>query len=194
MPHLLRTGAICELTHLIVEWHLNAVAPEERLAALGQRLSLESMARTACPNHAMSITHAGYHGNNEGASVPGLTAEVSRHAGSADGEWGRAHGEKQRPGREQAYHREGSKQHGNHRRHGGTMPRERGNAHHLQPTGTPGSAPTSYSMRLASQYALQFLAALLVLVAGACALYYLSRCLLRGVTYGLASVADWLVA
>ena len=39
------------------------------------------------------------------------------------------------------------------------------------------------------------LVALLACAAAACCLlYYLSRCLLKGFTSGLASVADWLVA
>ena len=101
LPHLLRTGALCNISHLIIEWHLNALPPEERLAALGQKLSLQRTVSSACgAGRAPHIAHAGWIGNNEGALVPGLSKEASLHSGGAGGHfradfksrWDRAHG------------------------------------------------------------------------------------------------------
>lgn len=80
LPYLIRRGTLCYVTHIIVEWHLNAIAPSERLGALGQRLALEATIRNSCAgSFSPLIVHAGYHDNNEGTRVPGLVDEVGRH-------------------------------------------------------------------------------------------------------------------
>lgn len=48
LPWLLLHGSICRLRHLHVEWHLNRLSPEERLAALGLRLSLHTLLEHGC--------------------------------------------------------------------------------------------------------------------------------------------------
>ena len=81
LPHLIRQGTLCHVTHLIVEWHLNAISPTERLAALGQRLALETTIRSSCGGGHLAplVVNVGYEGNNEGTTVPGLQDVVSRH-------------------------------------------------------------------------------------------------------------------
>jgi len=48
LPFLLAEGALCKLTHLLIEWHLNAISPEQRLDALALKMALPSMLYYAC--------------------------------------------------------------------------------------------------------------------------------------------------
>jgi len=76
LPWLIRQGALCSTAalHLLVEWHLNSLRPEERLAGLGLRLSLEHILNASCgPDFAPRVVaHEEYFGNNHGEDVPGL--------------------------------------------------------------------------------------------------------------------------
>ena len=48
LPRLLENGALCDVTHLIVEWHLRALPPEQRPSGFGLRLSLNSTLSRVC--------------------------------------------------------------------------------------------------------------------------------------------------
>ena len=76
LPWLLRQGAFCSKArqHLIIEWHLNALLPDERLAGLGLRLSAEHTLRESCGSKLAprTVEHEEYIGNNRGEPIPGL--------------------------------------------------------------------------------------------------------------------------
>ena len=57
LPHLLMTGALCRVTHLYMEWHLNIVSPERRLAALALRTALEHMLKSGCAQPPVWVEH-----------------------------------------------------------------------------------------------------------------------------------------
>lgn len=78
IPSLIRLGTFCELSHLIVEWHLNAMPPKQRLTCLGLRLSFDWMVRMSCGRN-ISIAHSEYFANNEFEHIPGLWREALRH-------------------------------------------------------------------------------------------------------------------
>lgn len=78
LPHLLARGVLCLPTHLIIEWHLNYLPPERRLAALALRLSLNSTLRNGCARPPTVVHEEDWH-NNRWKPVPGLTALVAAH-------------------------------------------------------------------------------------------------------------------
>lgn len=78
LPHLLTHGALCLPTHLIVEWHLNYMHPEKRLAALSLRLSLNATLRSGCARPPILVHEEDWH-NNRWRPVPGLTTLVAAH-------------------------------------------------------------------------------------------------------------------
>ena len=78
LPHLLTHGALCLPTHLIVEWHLNYMQPEKRLAALSLRLSLNATLRSGCARPPILVHEEDWH-NNRWRPVPGLTTLVAAH-------------------------------------------------------------------------------------------------------------------
>lgn len=77
LSRLLATSALCAVSHLHIEWHLNAVPPKERLAGLGLRLSLESMLNRGCevPPRALANEESV---NNNLEPVPGLRKELQK--------------------------------------------------------------------------------------------------------------------
>ena len=82
IPTLIRRGTFCGLSHIIVEWHLNAMPPRHRLSCLGLRLSFDWLVRNSCEQD-IFIAHSEYFVNNEFEHVPGLWREVQRHNRSA---------------------------------------------------------------------------------------------------------------
>ena len=72
LPWLLLHGAICRLRYLHLEWHLNKLAPEERLAGLALRLTLHTLLEHGCDIPPASIFHDAATQNNIASSVPGL--------------------------------------------------------------------------------------------------------------------------
>ena len=85
LPHLLAAGVLCRVHLFVVEWHLNALAPEKRLAGLGLRLSLSSLLRTGCGarvrNEPITI-HEGAPINNWEQQVPDLWDIALYHNGT----------------------------------------------------------------------------------------------------------------
>ena len=77
LPRLLLTRALCTVSHLHVEWHLNSTPPSERLAALGLRHTLGHVLSRGCrmPPHAVAHEE-GASTNNE--PIPGLREEVEK--------------------------------------------------------------------------------------------------------------------
>ena len=71
---LLRRGTLCQVDFLNIEWHLNALLPDERLAGLGLRLSAEHTLRESCGSKLAprTVEHEEYIGNNRGEPIPGL--------------------------------------------------------------------------------------------------------------------------
>lgn len=80
LPHLLTTGALCALTHLRVEFHLNSLPPRERLDGVALRLGLRHLLRRGCPPAAGIVVEAEeWRPINFGEPVPGLAEEAARH-------------------------------------------------------------------------------------------------------------------
>lgn len=76
--------------HLLVEWHLNALPPRKRLAALGLRHSLEHILAHGCRSPPLAVAHDEYGPNNFGSSVPGLWERTRLHnVSSASLAWDR---------------------------------------------------------------------------------------------------------
>ena len=80
LPHLLVTGALCLVDFLVIDWHLNALPEDRRMAGLGLRHSLGATVRAACPGRpALLIEHEEFRPINFGKPVPGLLDETVRH-------------------------------------------------------------------------------------------------------------------
>ena len=85
LPHLITSGALCRVHIFIIEWHLNALPPEKRLAALGLRMSVSTLLRTGCAATADSapiMVHEGAPTNNWEQRVPGLWEVAQFHNGT----------------------------------------------------------------------------------------------------------------
>ena len=80
LPRLLITGALCRVRHLLVEWHLNALSPHERLSGLGMRLGFDRMLRAGCagPESSWHVEHDEFSKNNLGETVDGLSKVCNR--------------------------------------------------------------------------------------------------------------------
>lgn len=89
LPRLVTSGALCRLTHLLIEWHLNALPPPQRLGAVAMRHSLDATLRSGCAAPPF-VQHHEYEPNNFFLAVPGLDAEARRHTLSfvQAGGWG----------------------------------------------------------------------------------------------------------
>ena len=83
LPHLLARGTLCHVDFLLIEWHLNALPEERRLAGLGLRLSLAETLRRGCPQRdgrpPPKVQHADDPANNLYVNVPGLREELQKH-------------------------------------------------------------------------------------------------------------------
>ena len=86
LSHLLMRGALCLLDYIIVEWHLNSLTPERRLAGLGLQLSLGDMLARGCPvgSRPREVTINAEVENNAGMPVPGLAEEMPFPLEAAD--------------------------------------------------------------------------------------------------------------
>ena len=87
LPHLLLSGALCVPTHLLVEWHLNALPPPRRLAGLALRHGLDELLKRGCATTSDGggprvIAHDDYLWNNLYAEVPGLAEIQRQHNGT----------------------------------------------------------------------------------------------------------------
>mgnify|MGYP006089867919 CR=1 FL=1 len=82
LPALLARGVLCELSHVYVEWHLNALNASRRLSGVGLQLSLADSLR-GCgrvdggPEYAFERSY--FDNNNRYVPVPGLDDEAERH-------------------------------------------------------------------------------------------------------------------
>ena len=86
LPHLLMSGALCRADFLLIEWHLNAIPPEQRLSGLSLRHSIDTLLASGCSTRRSPprIFHLEYDPVNRGMYVPGLLAEAIRHTWSSD--------------------------------------------------------------------------------------------------------------
>ena len=85
LPTLLARGALCRIDFLLVEWHLNALPPQQRLSGLGLIHAFDDLLRSGCTTMRQSPTVVQHHTmpeNNEGVEVPGLKDALRRHAPS----------------------------------------------------------------------------------------------------------------
>ena len=85
LPHLITSGALCRVHLFIIEWHLNALPPEKRLAGLGLRMSIATLLRMGCAataNSAPIMVHEGAPTNNWEQRVPGLWEVAQFHNGT----------------------------------------------------------------------------------------------------------------
>ncbi|EOD29611.1 hypothetical protein EMIHUDRAFT_233680 [Emiliania huxleyi CCMP1516] len=93
LPWLLAQGALCgRVRYLIVEWHVNAVDPTERLSALAQRLAFSQMLRNGCGRSApVAVFNDDYMPNNVAIPVPGLSRVLLEHSSWAGKSMGGIH-------------------------------------------------------------------------------------------------------
>ncbi len=87
LPHLLLSAALCIPTHLLVEWHLNALPPPRRLAGLALRLGFDELLKTGCATGDRGggprvIVHDEFEVNNAFAEVPDLAEIQRKHNGT----------------------------------------------------------------------------------------------------------------
>ena len=78
LSHLLTSGALCHLSHLLVEWHLNYLPPETRLSALSFRHALNATLHAGCARPP-TLVHDEFPPNNAGEVVPGLLHVARLH-------------------------------------------------------------------------------------------------------------------
>lgn len=92
LPWLIAQGALCHLTHLHIEWHLNMLPPEQRLSALGLRLNFGTLLEHGCTTPPMRIHHDEFPANNQALPVPGLARVLLEHSSwSGESRGGRRH-------------------------------------------------------------------------------------------------------
>lgn len=82
LPKLLVAGLLCRIHYLLVEWHLNALTPQRRLAGLALRLALNQTLQ-ACKAPPLLLQFDEHAGNNFEAQVPGLWDVAVMHNGTA---------------------------------------------------------------------------------------------------------------
>lgn len=79
LPHLLTSGALCDCTFLLIEWHLNAMSPARRLQGVLLRNALGGLLTRGCAAPPRLIIHDEDFLNNFGEAVPGLGGLAARH-------------------------------------------------------------------------------------------------------------------
>lgn len=85
LPAVIAHGALCRLSYLQLEWHLNNNAEHERLSGVSLKHTLRLLSR-AC-RRPLRILDEEFRPLNFGRPVPGLIDEAMRHVGD-----GRIHG------------------------------------------------------------------------------------------------------
>ena len=79
LPWLLAHGALCRISHLVIEWHLNRLPVERRFAGLGLRIAFNSLLRHGCAIPPLLVFHDEYAPNNYALPVPGLPELAVEH-------------------------------------------------------------------------------------------------------------------
>jgi len=81
LPWLLGHGALCRVSHLLVEWHLNKLPMAERLAGVGLRAAFPALLEDGCGagRGPRAVMHDELAWNNDGVPVPGLRALLGKH-------------------------------------------------------------------------------------------------------------------
>ena len=84
LSYLLVKEALCTLSHLRVEWHLNAMPEEQRLGIVALRLGLRDLITRGChisgrTESQVVVEDEEYRPLNFGKVVPGLVEEAVRH-------------------------------------------------------------------------------------------------------------------
>ena len=79
LPRLITSGVLCLTRYVLIEWHLNAVEPERRLAGVLLRNHLEALLQRGCHTPPRILLHDDDPLNNFGESVPGLSQIAQRY-------------------------------------------------------------------------------------------------------------------
>lgn len=79
LPRLLITGALCRCTFLLVEWHLNALPPEQRLQGVLLRSAFDKLLARGCFRPPRLVIHDEDFLNNFGEPIPGLGELAARY-------------------------------------------------------------------------------------------------------------------
>ena len=79
LPRLITSGVLCRVGYILIEWHLNGVVPERRLAGVLMRNHLDALLRRGCRTAPQTILHDDDFANNFGEPVPGLTQLAQRY-------------------------------------------------------------------------------------------------------------------
>jgi len=83
LPHLIAERALCGIRYLHIEWHLDALPEEKRLAALGLMLSIHHLLRASCTRAgetAPALIVSEESPNNNKLRVPRLRALTKQHS------------------------------------------------------------------------------------------------------------------
>ena len=98
LPHLIAERALCGVRYLHIEWHLDALPAERRLAGLGLMLSLHHQLRLSCSGTGATppvLVVREESPNNNGLQVPGLQVLAEQHSADANSDlakaWRRGH-------------------------------------------------------------------------------------------------------
>ena len=91
LPWLLTRGALCAPRYVMLEWHLNFVPPDRRLAALGLRLSFHTTLQQGCRTPPAGIHHDDFGLNNVALPIPGLSRLALEHSSWAGNSRGGTH-------------------------------------------------------------------------------------------------------
>jgi FkbM family methyltransferase len=77
LPHLLVSGLACSVQYWLIEWHLSAQAPKQRLAGVLLRKSVDELLARGCPEPIV-LEHDDASVNNNGR-VPGLAEMAAEY-------------------------------------------------------------------------------------------------------------------
>lgn len=80
LPYLLVQGRLCDVTYLLLEWHLNSLPLPRRLSGLGLRLSFHELLEQGCQTPPRAVHHDDFAANNVAVPVPGLDEVAVEHA------------------------------------------------------------------------------------------------------------------
>ena len=93
LPHLIAEHALCGIRYLHIEWHLDALPEEKRLAGLGLTLSIHHLLQESCTRAGETppvLVVSEESPNNNGLHIPRLRALANQHSADRHSELGRA--------------------------------------------------------------------------------------------------------
>ena len=93
LPHLIAEHALCGIRYLHIEWHLDALPEEKRLAGLGLTLSIHHLLQASCTRAnetAPALIVSEESPSNNGLHIPRLRALAKQHSADRRSALGKA--------------------------------------------------------------------------------------------------------